>query len=121
MLTIGQLARKTGIAASALRYYEAAGIVKATTRTGNQRRYDVSAVARVNVVQLAQAAGFRLDEIKRLLNGLDAKTPPGPRWRALAANKIEEIDAQLGRLREMRKLLAALMRCQCPSINDCVR
>ncbi|MBM3752576.1 MAG: MerR family transcriptional regulator [Acidobacteria bacterium] len=121
MLTIGQLARKTGIAASALRYYEAAGIVRATARIGNQRRYDNSAVARVNVVQLAQAAGFRLDEIKRLLNGLDAKTPPGPRWRALAANKIEEIDAQLIHLRHMRRILEALTRCNCPSIDDCVK
>ncbi len=121
MLTIGQLALKTGVAASALRYYETAGIVKATTRIGNQRRYDNAAIARINVVQLAQAAGFRLDEIKRLLNGLDAKTLPGPRWRSLAAAKIVEIDAQLAQLRQMRRLLEALMRCECPSINDCVR
>lgn len=121
MLTIGQLAQETGVAASALRYYESAGIVKATARVGNQRRYDRGAVARVNVVRLAQAAGFRLDEIKRLLNGLDHKTPPGSRWRALAASKIREIDAQIDRLRRMRKLLEALTHCECPSINDCVR
>lgn len=121
MLTIGQLAQETGVAASALRYYESAGIVKATARVGNQRRYDRGAVARVNVVQLAQAAGFRLDEIKRLLNGLDHKTPPGPRWRALAASKIREIDARLDRLRQMRKVLEALTHCECPSINDCVK
>lgn len=121
MLTIGQLAEKTGVAASALRYYESAGLVKPVARVGNQRRYDSGAIVRVNVIQLAQAAGFRLDEIKRLLNGLDSKTPPGPRWRALAAAKIGEIDAQLVRLRVMRKLLDALMRCECPSISDCVR
>lgn len=121
MLTIGQLAEKTGVAASALRYYESTGLVKATTRIGNQRRYDNAAIARVNVVQLAQAAGFRLDEIKRLLSGLDRKTPPGPRWRSLAASKIVEIDAQLAQLFQMRKLLEALSLCECPSINDCVR
>ncbi len=121
MLTIGQLARETGVAASALRYYESSGLMKATTRVGNQRRYDRGAVARVNIIQLAQAAGFRLDEIKRLLNGLDNKTPPGSRWRSLAAAKIAEIDARLARLRQMRKLLEALMLCECPSINDCVR
>jgi DNA-binding transcriptional MerR regulator len=88
---------------------------------GNQRRYDRSAIARVGVIQLAQAAGFRLDEVKRLLSGLDNKTPPGPRWRALAAAKISEIDAQLNRLRQMRKLLEALTLCECPSIGDCVK
>ena len=121
MLTIGQLAGETGVAASALRYYESTGLVKATTRVGNQRRYERAAIARVNVIQLAQAAGFRLDEIKRLLNGLDNKTPPGPRWRSLAAAKIAEIDAQLTRLKQMRKLLEVLTHCECPSINDCVR
>ena len=121
MLTIGQLAQKTGVAASALRYYESAGLVKPAARVGNQRRYDSGAITRVNVVLLAQAAGFRLEEIKRLLGGLDAKTPPGPRWRALAAAKIGELDTQLARLREMRKLLEALVRCECPSISDCVR
>lgn len=115
-LTIGEVARQTGVAATALRYYEQIGLVPEPARLGGQRRYDDSILARLEVIALCKAAGFSLEEIQLLF----ADDAPGrPVSRALAGAKLAEIDAQIESLVRARAVIEWGMRCTCPSIDSC--
>ncbi|OBA60853.1 MerR family transcriptional regulator [Mycobacterium sp. 1100029.7] len=115
-LTIGEVARAAGIAATTLRYYERIGLLPAATRQGGQRRYDSAVLARLEVIGLCKSAGFALDEIQLLF----ADDAPGrPASRALAEAKLAEIDRQLASLRQARAVIEWGMRCTCPSIDAC--
>lgn len=115
-LTIGEVARRTGVAATTLRYYEQVGLVQPPARAGGQRRYQDNVLARLEVIRLCKSAGFTLDEIRLLF----ADGAPGrPASRALAAAKLAEIDAQLALLARARAVIEWGMRCTCPSIDAC--
>ena len=115
-LTIGEVAREAGIAATTLRYYEQIGLVPTPARRGGQRRYDSSVLARLEVIRLCKSAGFALDEIQLLF----ADDAPGrPASRALAETKLAEIDAQMASLARAREVIEWGMRCTCPSIDTC--
>ncbi|OBK43438.1 helix-turn-helix domain-containing protein [Mycobacterium sp. 1081908.1] len=115
-LTIGEVARRAGVAATTLRYYEQIGLVSAPARLGGQRRYDDSVLARLEVIRLCKSAGFALEEIQLLF----ADDAPGrPASRALAEAKLAEIDAQLESLARARAVIEWGMRCTCPSIDAC--
>ena len=113
-MTIGELARTTGIAASAIRYYEEQGLIRPASRTGGRRVFDDDAIARVTFIQVATAAGFSLSEVRQLIR--DFK---GDRWRRLAERKIGEIDEQIVRLRHMQSLLRKLTPCGCFEVEEC--
>ena len=115
-LTIGDVARQTGVAATTLRYYEQIGLVPPPGRLGGQRRYDDSVLARLEVIRLCKSAGFALEEIQLLF----ADDAPGrPASRALAETKLAEIDAQMESLARARAVIEWGMRCTCPSIDAC--
>lgn len=115
-LTIGEVARRAGVAATTLRYYERIGLVPAPTRLGGQRRYDDTVLARLEVIGLCKSAGFALEEIQVLF----ADDAPGrPASRALAEAKLAEIDAQMASLARARAVIEWGMRCTCPSIDAC--
>ncbi|OMC10390.1 MULTISPECIES: MerR family transcriptional regulator [unclassified Mycobacterium] len=115
-LTIGEVARQAGVAATTLRYYERIGLVPAPTRLGGQRRYDDAVLARLEVIGLCKSAGFALEEIQVLF----ADDAPGrPASRALAEAKLAEIDAQMASLARARAVIEWGMRCTCPSIDAC--
>ncbi len=115
-LTIGEVARQTGVAATALRYYEQIGLVPEPARLGGQRRYDDSILARLEVIALCKSAGFSLEEIQLLF----ADDAPGrPVSRALAEAKLAEIDAHMESLARARAFIEWGMRCTCPSIDAC--
>lgn len=115
-LTIGEVARQAGVAATALRYYEQIGLVPEPARLGGQRRYDDSILARLEVIALCKAAGFSLEEIQLLF----ADDAPGrPVSRALAEAKLAEIDARIASLARARAVIEWGMRCTCPSIDSC--
>jgi MerR family transcriptional regulator, redox-sensitive transcriptional activator SoxR len=115
-LTIGDVARRAGVAATTLRYYEQIGLVLPPGRRGGQRRYDEAVLARLEVIGLCKTAGFTLEEIQLLF----ADDAPGrPASRALAEAKLVEIDAQLESLARARAVIAWGMRCRCPSIDAC--
>lgn len=115
-LTIGEVAREAGVAATTLRYYEQIGLVPAPVRVGGQRRYDDAVLTRLEVIRLCKSAGFALDEIQQLF----ADDAPGrPVSRALAEAKLAEIDAQLASLARARAVIEWGMRCTCPSIDAC--
>ncbi|OBB63416.1 helix-turn-helix domain-containing protein [Mycobacterium sp. 852014-50255_SCH5639931] len=115
-LTIGEVARHAGVAATTLRYYEQIGLVPPPGRLGGQRRYDHSVLARLEVIRLCKSAGFALEEIQVLF----ADDAPGrPASRALAEAKLAEIDAQMESLAQARAVIEWGMRCTCPSIDSC--
>jgi MerR family transcriptional regulator, redox-sensitive transcriptional activator SoxR len=115
-LTIGEVAREAGVAATTLRYYEQIGLVPAPARLGGQRRYDRSVLTRLEVIGLCKSAGFALEEIQ-LLFADDATGRPASR--ALAEAKLGEIDAQMASLARARAVIEWGMRCTCPSIDAC--
>ena len=115
-LTIGEVAREAGVAATTLRYYEQIGLVPAPARLGGQRRYDGAILARLEVIRLCKSAGFALEEIQLLF----ADDAPGrPISRALAEAKLAEIDARMASLARARAVIEWGMRCTCPSIDAC--
>jgi len=119
-MKIGELARRAGLNASAIRYYEKQGLLAAPYRTSGQRRYPDEAVYRVLLICFAGDMGFTLAEIKIFLNGLRGNAPVGPRWRKLAHRKIAEVERTIERSRQLKTLLEHLLKCQCTSLQVCV-
>ncbi|MCV7065117.1 MerR family transcriptional regulator [Mycolicibacterium farcinogenes] len=115
-LTIGEVSRRTGVAQTALRYYEQVGLLPAPDRVGGQRRYPESVLVRLEVIRLCKTAGFALDDIAMLM---DDDTPGRPVARALAQAKLTEIDEQMSALTRARAIIEWGMRCTCPSIDAC--
>jgi len=118
-LSIGQVAKKTGIRTSALRYYEEAGILPAPGRANGRRVYDADVVRRVDVLRFAQQAGFTLGEIRTLFHGFGAETPLSARWQSLARAKLQELDVMARRIRKMKRALELGLKCGCVRVEDC--
>lgn len=118
-LSIGEVARRTGLRTSALRYYEEAGILPKATRVSGQRRYDADIVRRVDLLRFAQQAGFTLDEIKSLFHGFGSETPLSARWRSLARKKLVELDELAARVARMHRALELSLECGCIRVEDC--
>ena len=119
MLAIGEVARRAGIAASAIRYYERQGLVPRADRRGGKRVYGEDILDRLALIGVAKAAGFRVSEIQTLLRGFARRTPPGPRWRALAERKVRELEARRIEVERMTRVLEAVTRCECPTLEAC--
>src|SRR4029077_12066701 len=119
-MKIGQLARSSGLNASAIRYYEKRGLLAPPQRLGGQRRYASDALSRVLLIRFATEMGFTLAEIKLFLNGLRDSTPVGPRWKKLATRKLREVEQNIARSLKLKSLLQGLLHCHCPSLQFCV-
>jgi len=118
-LTIGQLARRTGLATSAIRYYERVGLLPPAERVSGQRRYREDAVARLAFIGAAQHAGFTLAEIRGLAaRAEDARELATP-MRELSARKLPEVHAAIERAQAMRAWLEVASGCDCGSTADC--
>jgi MerR family redox-sensitive transcriptional activator SoxR len=118
-LTIGEVARRSGLRPSALRYYEAVGVLPAAVRQHGQRRYDDSILARLAVVRLAQAVGFSVAEMRALVDGFDEVGVDAERWRELAGRKLSEVTALIARAEQMKEVLEASLRCGCLTLDTC--
>jgi MerR family redox-sensitive transcriptional activator SoxR len=116
---IGQVAGRAGVAASAIRYYEEIGLLPEAERLNGRRRYDESVLAKLNVIRLAQQAGFTILEIKMLLHDFPAGTPPSARWEVMAQRKLRELDERMQRIQEMKAILAHTLTCQCGALEEC--
>ena len=120
MLTIGELARRAGVAASAVRYYEELGLLPAPARISGQRRYPESAARLVAAILLYSDAGFTLAEQKALLT--TGASTPGERSQ-LMRRKLAELDEQIARAQAAREAISHGLRCpheditQCPNFN----
>ena len=120
-MTIGELAAESGMPASTIRYWERIGVLPKPVRVSGQRRYSPDAVHRLAVVRLAQACGFRLDEMRHLTHGFDPGVKPARRWQELARRKQQELDEQIARLKTMRRLVDRVLQCQCVELPECGR
>jgi MerR family redox-sensitive transcriptional activator SoxR len=114
-LTIGEVARRAGLRASTIRYYESLGVLPEPAREAGRRRYTEDVVRRLEVIAVAKRAGFTLDEARALL----ASDAPSDELRALAERKLPEVDALIARTRAMRQWLAVAAECGCASLDDC--
>jgi MerR family redox-sensitive transcriptional activator SoxR len=119
-MKIGELASRTGLRASAIRYYEGVGLLPAPQRSGGQRRYPDDAVYRVLLIRFARNMGFTLGEIRVFLSGLRENAPVGPRWKKLAYRKIQEVEQTIERSLQLKSLLQHLLQCHCASLQVCV-
>lgn len=119
LMSIGEVARRAGLAPSAIRYYEGLGILPRPVRASGQRRYDASVLEWLSFVALAREAGFTMAEVRELVADFEPGTPPAERWRALAARKLAEIDAQVARAERMRAVLWIALDCGCFRLDDC--
>jgi MerR family redox-sensitive transcriptional activator SoxR len=118
-LTIGEVARRAGVATSAIRYYESIGLLPEPERESGQRRYDESVIGKLAFVGVAQSAGFSLDEIKELVEGVDDRDGMAAPMRSLSARKLDEIEALLERTKAMKGWLEVARECGCASPAEC--
>jgi MerR family redox-sensitive transcriptional activator SoxR len=120
-MKIGELAGRSNVKPSAIRYYEKVGILEAPHRVSGQRRYPIDALDRVRLIRFASEMNFTLAEIKIFLAGLRESSPVGPRWKKLAHAKIKQVDDAIKRSRQLKSLLEHLLHCECPSLQVCVQ
>jgi MerR family redox-sensitive transcriptional activator SoxR len=120
MLTIGEVASRTGLRVSAIRYYEERGLLPKASRSGGKRVYSTSVLQRLAVIRLAKAAGFNLDEIRVTLSNL-GENQPAARWRTLATAKRVELDAEMRRLTITKYVLTRMRACSCATLEECGR
>jgi MerR family redox-sensitive transcriptional activator SoxR len=119
-LTIGELSARSGVAPSALRFYEAEGLISATRTTGNQRRYDRSTLRRVATIQAGKAAGIPLAQIQTALATLPNERVPTRRdWERLSRAWREDLDRRIATLEGLRDRLSTCIGCGCLSIDRC--
>jgi MerR family redox-sensitive transcriptional activator SoxR len=118
-MTIGQVAKESGYAASAIRYYEQAGVLPRPIRIGGRRQYDPSILERLAVLERAKACGFSLAETRQLFCGFREGAPPSERWQTLARRKIAELDELARKIAATRELLER--PCACQNLSECGR
>jgi len=120
-MKIGELADRSGLNPSAIRYYENRGLLSPPHRVGGQRRYCSDALDRVLLIRFAGEMGFTLTETKIFLDGLRDDAPVGPRWEKLARRKILEVEDSIRRSKQLKFLLEHLLDCRCTSLQICVQ
>jgi len=119
-LTIGALSERTGVATSALRFYEAQGLIHADRSTGGQRRYARDTLRRVSFIRIAQQVGLSLDEVGEALSSLPRNRTPTPKdWERLSASWRPRLDAQIAMLERLRDRLSGCIGCGCLSLKVC--
>lgn len=119
-VTIGQLSSRSGVATSALRYYEGLGLIESVRTTGNQRRYTQATLRRVAFVRSAQRVGLTLDEVGEALATLPSgRTPTRADWTRLSRSWRPRIEAQIERLERLREKLDSCIGCGCLSLRTC--
>jgi MerR family transcriptional regulator, redox-sensitive transcriptional activator SoxR len=115
-LTIGEVARRAGVATSSIRYYERIGLLPKPGRSGGQRRYDAEVLGKLGFIGVAQSAGFKLREIKELIDGADGLGAP---MRSLSRQKLSEVEALLERTKAMKGWLEVAQECGCATPAEC--
>jgi MerR family redox-sensitive transcriptional activator SoxR len=119
-LPIGALAERTGVAPSALRFYEAEGLISAQRTDGGQRRYHRDAIRRVSFIRVAQQVGLSLEEIREALESLpNHRTPTEKDWHELSTSWRPRLDEQIALLERLRDKLDACIGCGCLSLPIC--
>ncbi|MCX4387774.1 redox-sensitive transcriptional activator SoxR [Micromonospora peucetia] len=119
-LTIGQLSTRSGVAPSALRYYERLGLIRAERTGGNQRRYARTELRRVAFVRISQQVGISLEEIREALDSLPAsRMPSAEDWARLSATWRERLNEKIRLMTKLRDDLDGCIGCGCLSLQRC--
>jgi MerR family redox-sensitive transcriptional activator SoxR len=119
-LTVGEVARRAGFAPSAVRYYEAEGLIRAARSPGGQRRYKRSVLRRLAFIRAAQNVGLTLDEVRAALATLpEGRTPTKADWARLSHSWRARLDGQIAGLVALRDGLTSCIGCGCLSLQRC--
>jgi MerR family transcriptional regulator, redox-sensitive transcriptional activator SoxR len=119
-ITIGQLAQRTGVAVSAIRFYEEKGLLQSLRTSGNQRRFMRSDIRRVSFILIAQKLGLALTDIERQLASLpNERTPSLADWQRISRSMRVEIDEKIKLLTRTRNQLDQCIGCGCLSLDKC--
>lgn len=120
LLPIGELARRTGLSVSAIRFYESKGLVEPWRSAGNQRRFLRSDLRRLSFILIAQKLGLSLEEIQQALKELpQGRTPTAADWRQISRTVRTRINEQISRLETLRENLDGCIGCGCLSLRRC--
>ena len=119
-LGIGEVARRTGVAASALRFYESRGLIQSVRVSGNHRRYHRAMLRRISIIRVAQALGLSLSEIGEALAQLpNQRTPTRRDWARLSTSWGKRLDQRIADLQNLRDRLSGCIGCGCLSMKNC--
>lgn len=120
MLAIGAVAQRTGLAVSAIRFYETKGLISSERASSGHRRFRKSVIRRLSFVLISQRLGYSLDEIAAQLAKLpNGRTPTERDWNALAAGFVVDIDERMAGLELLRRKLDECIGCGCLSLEKC--
>lgn len=120
-LSIGQLAARTGLSVSAIRFYETKGLIAPGRNAGGQRRFRRSDIRRLSFVLLTQQCGFSIGEIRDMLHSLpDERTPTRADWTRLSGKMRSELDRRIETMERLRDSLDSCIGCGCLSLKRCV-
>jgi MerR family redox-sensitive transcriptional activator SoxR len=119
-LTVGEVAERSGVAVSAIHFYEAKGLIASWRNAGNQRRYPREVLRRVSIIKVAQRLGLPLASIKAALDSLPrGRTPTDQDWRRLSARWRDELTERITKFTHLRDQLTGCIGCGCLSMNQC--
>ncbi|SDT69316.1 redox-sensitive transcriptional activator SoxR [Jiangella sp. DSM 45060] len=119
-LTVGELSQRSGVAVSALHFYERQGLITSRRTSGNQRRYKRAVLRRVALIRIAQRVGIPLAEINRALACLpDGRTPNQKDWAELSSQWQADLDERIRRLQQLRDDFTDCIGCGCLSLRNC--
>ncbi len=119
-MKIGDVARQLKIPASTIRYYERMGLIRPQPRVSGRRRFDAESLQTLQFIKLAQTAQFSIQEIKSLLGGYKADPSSEGVWKPFAVSKRVALRQQIQELEQADQILAAMLKCECQSLSECV-
>ncbi len=120
LMTIGQVAERTGVSISAIRYYESANLVAPVRNNGGQRRFRRSDLRRISFILIAQQMGFSLEEIKLQMASLpENRTPTQRDWSKISKQYRQVLDERIAVMERMRERLDGCIGCGCLSLESC--
>ena len=119
-LSVGEVSKRSGVAVSAIHFYEAQGLIGSWRTSGNQRRYGRDVLRRIAIIKTAQRVGIPLADIRNALAALPEKrTPTAKDWKLLSARWKTELDERISQLTRLRDQLADCIGCGCLSLGQC--
>ena len=120
LIPIGEMARRTGLSVSAIRFYEEKGLIEPVRTGGNQRRFLRSDIRRASFILIAQQLGLSLGEIDEVMRKLPhQRTPTAKDWRTISCSIRDRIDARIAELERTRDRLDGCIGCGCLSLKHC--
>ena len=120
LLDIAEVARRSGVAATTIRYYESIKVLPEPRRANGRRRYDPAILDRLAFIHVAQRLGFTLTEIGLLFEQRETAAPLSERWQAMAREKLADVERLIRHARQVRQTLISGLNCGCSNLHDCI-